>query len=104
MAVMRPSAKRPAVSLIDPHNVQEVFANNVIMRIRDGVVHLTLCAARPCGADEKGAVVDEHVVTARAVMSVPTLLSMFQSFQQIQRNQESQENKPLHQQQPANIH
>lgn len=103
MAVTSAPAKQPSVALVDPHNVQEVFANNIILRIRDGVVHLTLCAARPCGADASGAVIDERVVTARAVMSVPTLLSMFNSFQQIQRNQENQESQ-LPRERTPNIH
>jgi hypothetical protein len=103
MAAARTPAKLPTVALLDPHHVQEVFANNVVVRIRDGVVHLTLCASRPCGADEKGMIVDERVVTARAVMSVPTLLSMFQSFQQIQRNLENDVSQPRPQPAP-NVH
>lgn len=107
MATTKTRETRNAGVLADPHNLPEVFANNVVMRVRDGVVHLTMCAVRPCGVDENGTVRDEFVVTARAVMSVPTLMGMFKSFQQIQRNtgvQEQQEPVQPASKQPSNIH
>ncbi|MEQ1614111.1 MAG: hypothetical protein ABL904_15300 [Hyphomicrobiaceae bacterium] len=106
MAVTKTSGNRIGGAWSDPHNLPEVFANSVVMRVRDGVVHLTMCTARPCGVDEKGIVKDELVVTARTVMSVPTLLSMFKSFQQIQQNMDAADASPSqpHSPQPSNIH
>jgi hypothetical protein len=88
MAATTAKGKSIAKAFIDPLSVPEVFADNVVMRVRDGIVHLTMCATRPSGADEHGTIIDEHAVTARIVMSVPSLVSMFQSFQQIQQKQQ----------------
>ena len=91
MTPLQKRRKRSAVQLCDPHSVQEAYANRVVLRVRDGLAHLTLCASRPSGTNENGEVVDENIVTGRAVMSVATLTSLFQSFQQIQQNVESKE-------------
>ena len=94
MSPLHKRRKRSALHLVDPHAVQEAFANRVVLRVRDGLVHLTLCASRPSGTNENGEIVDEHVVTGRAVMSIATLSSLFQTFQQIQQRDVKVQDQP----------
>ena len=80
----------------DPNNVQEVFATNAIVRVRDGVAHLTLLADRPAVGDITGIVGSNTVVTARIVLPECALANILRSFQAIQhsRNMSSDELTP----------
>ena len=67
------SPKAPAVQavipLTDPLNVQEAYATEVIVNIRDAIVHMTFIAVRPKGVDTNGQPLEERVVTGRVVTS-----------------------------------
>ena len=84
------SATRPPVPggaavprLSDPDAVREIFANDVFVQMRDGVVQLTFCATRAVGCDARGATTFARVVTGRVAVPLPVVAAMIGCFQNV---------------------
>jgi hypothetical protein len=77
----------PAVQAVlpvtDPNKVEEVYATEVIVNIRDNVAHVTFIAVRPSNVDANGNTAEERIVTARVVMSVTTATGFAECIGQV---------------------
>ena len=67
----------------DPLKVEEAYATEVIVNIRDSVAHVTFILTRPIAIDANGKTTDERIVTARVVMSVSAATAFAQCFEQV---------------------
>lgn len=61
----------PMPPITDPNKVVEVFADDFVVQIRNGVVHVLFYGYRPRDLGTDGKVTDERVVVARVAFTVP---------------------------------
>jgi hypothetical protein len=76
MSAPKQPVQQHMVSVSDPNNVPELFANSLIgIQVRDGLCHLTFGVVRP-KHNQIGAPSEEHVVSGRLILPFQVLDAM----------------------------
>lgn len=83
MSSLRMPAVQAVLPVTDPRKVEEVYATEVIVNVRDAVAHVTFLLVRPIGIDASGNTMEERIVTSRVVMSVTTASAFATCFEQV---------------------
>jgi len=83
MAHPKVTAHATVPPLTDPNDVREVFAHDMIVNVRNDVMHITFNAVRPTSYNPiTGQTAEEQVVTGRVVMSLTTASAMADCIRQ----------------------
>ncbi len=84
MSMRKIPAIRASAPVTDPHMVDEAYATEVIVNVRDGVAHVTFVAVRPSGVEADGTTTEERIVSARVVMSLKAAMDMAKCIGRVQ--------------------
>lgn len=84
MSSRKLQAIRTTAPVTDPYRVEESYATEVIVNVRDGVAHVTFVAVRPSGVDPDGVTTEERFVSARVVMSLKAAADMAKCIERVQ--------------------
>jgi len=69
--------------MTDPNEVREAFAHDVVVNVRDDLMHITFTAMRPKDFDPiSGQMAEERIVTARVVLSTTAATGMAECIRQ----------------------
>lgn len=83
------SPKTPNVELMtlppmtDPDAVQEVFANDVVIQVRQGAMQLIFCSIQATDNDQNGKTIDRRIVRSRVALPIPVSSAMIEVCRQL---------------------
>lgn len=74
----------PLPPIVDPANVHEVYADDVVIQVVNGIAHILFFAVQPSNIDSAGTVTCHRAATARVAMPMVSASALADCIKRIE--------------------